>query len=147
MWRKGPEGFVSESFLLEPLGPQHNDADYSAWMASIDHIRATPGFRPEAWDGDAWPYPMTSAENLADLARHADEFEHGEAFAYAVLDPLRRDVIGCVYLRPDHVADGRCRLWVRADCADCETGLVTAVRTWFLEPAWGFRNVRFPGRD
>jgi hypothetical protein len=147
MWRQAPEGLVAEAFVLEPLGPQHNDADYSAWMASIDHILATPGFRPELWDGDDWPYLMTAAENLADLIRHADEFDQGKAFAYTVLDPLRHDVIGCVYVRPDPVADARCRLWVRADRADCETELVAAVRTWLHEPVWGFRDVRFPGRD
>jgi hypothetical protein len=145
--RPGPEGLHADRFVLEPLGPQHNDADYSAWTASIGHIRATPGFSPDLWAGDAWPYPMTTAENLADLVGHAAEFSRGEAFAYTVLDPLRRDVIGCVYIRPDNVADARCRMWVRVDCADLESALVTTVREWLAEPVWGFQDVRFPGRD
>ena len=39
-----PDGFIAAEFRLTPLGPQHNEADYAAWTASIDHIRATPGF-------------------------------------------------------------------------------------------------------
>ena len=29
-----PSGLASPHFLLEPLGPQHNDRDYSAWTSS-----------------------------------------------------------------------------------------------------------------
>ena len=31
-------------FTLEPLGPEHNERDYGAWMSSIDYIRRSPGF-------------------------------------------------------------------------------------------------------
>ena len=36
-----PAGLTAEEFRLEPLGPQHNAADYAAWTASIalHHIR------------------------------------------------------------------------------------------------------------
>jgi hypothetical protein len=43
-----PTGLMAEAFRLEPLGPQHNAADYAAWTASIDHILATPGFAGRA---------------------------------------------------------------------------------------------------
>ena len=39
-----PTSLVTDRFRLEPLGPQHNDADHAAWTSSIDHIRATPGY-------------------------------------------------------------------------------------------------------
>jgi len=39
-----PDGLTAGEFRLAPLGPQHNDADYAAWTASMDHTRATPGF-------------------------------------------------------------------------------------------------------
>src|ERR1700743_2542217 len=61
-----PDGLTAEQFRLEPLGPQHNEADYAAWTASIDHIRATPGFAD-----DSWPHEMALADNLRDLAAHA----------------------------------------------------------------------------
>jgi len=60
-----PDGLTTGEFRLEPLGPQHNTADYAAWTASIGHIRATPGFA-----GASWPHQMSLAENLRDLERH-----------------------------------------------------------------------------
>jgi hypothetical protein len=37
-------------FVLEPLGPEHNEQDYDAWTSSMDHIAATPG-----WGDSRWP--------------------------------------------------------------------------------------------
>lgn len=142
-----PQGFRTEHFVLEPLGPQHNEADYRAWTSSIEHIRATPGFTPEQWGGDHWPFPMSLDDNRADLQQHADEFARGEAFAYTVLDPIDGDVIGCVYVDPDEVADVQCRLWVRADRAHLDGVLCTAVRDWLAGPAWHIASARFPGRE
>ena len=72
-----PGELVAPPFRLEPLGPQHNGADYAAWTSSIEHSSATPGFI-----GRDWPDPaMSPDDNLADLQRHADDFptvgEHG----------------------------------------------------------------------
>src|ERR1700733_15595694 len=39
-----PTALTAGALRLEPLGPQHNEADYAAWTGSIEHIRATPGF-------------------------------------------------------------------------------------------------------
>ena len=64
-----PGGLTAGELRLEPLGPQHNDADYAAWTASIGHIQATPGFA-----GTGWPHEMSLAENLSDLERHAQDF-------------------------------------------------------------------------
>ena len=44
-----PSGLGTESFALEPLGPEHNERDFAAWSSSIDHIRSSAGFAP---DGD-----------------------------------------------------------------------------------------------
>jgi uncharacterized protein (TIGR00369 family) len=30
-----PDGLFAEAFVLEPLGPEHNEADHAAWMSSI----------------------------------------------------------------------------------------------------------------
>ena len=92
-----PTSLTTDQFHLEPLGPQHNQADHSAWMSSIEHIRSTPGYA-----GGKWPPPsgMTLEENLADLRRHADDFTQGAGFTFTVLDPNDDDVIGCVYLYP-----------------------------------------------
>lgn len=142
-----PTTLTTGTFVLEPLDAVHNVSDHEAWTTSIDHIRSTPGFRADQWDGDEWPYPMSLEQNLADLSQHAREFAAGEAFAYTVLDPITRGVIGCVYIDPDDVADVRCRLWVRADRADLDTELEAAVRAWLSGPEWSLNSARFPGRD
>ena len=63
-----PIGFVppppprNALMWLEPLGEQHNAADYAAWTSSMKHIAATPGLVD--W---GWPHEMTLEENLSDL--------------------------------------------------------------------------------
>ena len=61
-----PLRLETPQFVLEPLGPQHNDADYDAWSSSMEHIHGTPG-----WEESSWPRSMTLDENRADLERHA----------------------------------------------------------------------------
>jgi hypothetical protein len=134
-------------FVLAPLRPDHNDRDHAAWMSSIEHITATPGFGDGTWGDDAWPFPMSLERNLGDLEMHWDEFERGEAFAYTVLDPTTDDVIGCVYIDPDPT--GACnamvRSWVRASHASLDGALAEVVDRW-LRDSWPFGSVRWPGR-
>ncbi len=139
-----PPWHVTASFVLEPLGQTHNDADFAAWSSSIAHIRSTPGF---PWEG--WPHPMTLAENLRDLTRHAEDFERRSGFTYTVLDPADGDVIGCVYIYPprgsvdDH--DAAARSWVRADRAELDVALWKAVSRW-LAKEWPFERVAYAPR-
>ena len=61
-----PTSLSTDQFVLEPLGPQHNEADHAAWISSIAHIRATPGYPDGSWP----PIEGMSLEaNLADLTR------------------------------------------------------------------------------
>jgi hypothetical protein len=138
----------TRDFVLEPLGPQHNLADFAAWSSSIDHIKATPGFRPGEWGDDSWPYPMELDDNLDDLEMHADEFGRGIAFAYSVIEPVGGDVIGCVYVDPDETgaADITVRSWVRLSHAALDDALATAVAAW-LHTAWPATSIRYPGRN
>ena len=136
-----PHGVADPRFVLEPLGPQHNDRDYAAWTSSIEHIRATPG-----WEGRSWPHPMTLDENRADLERHQQEFTDRTAFTYTVLDPADGDVIGCLYIYPPKDEPGvRVSSWVRADRAHLDVPLADAVAGW-LRTAWPFAQVRYMGR-
>ncbi len=143
-----PTPLAAGEFALAPLGPEHNRSDHAAWASSITHIRATPGFRPDLWDGDPWPVPMSLEDNRADLVRHRAEFDRGEAFAYTVLDPAAGDVIGCVYVEPDPsgAAEARARSWVRADHAALDGPLFATVDAW-LRSDWPLRSVRWPGRE
>ncbi len=140
-----PDGLTTGEFRLEPLGPQHNTADYAAWTASTGHIRATPGFA-----GASWPHQMSLAENLRDLERHAQDFIARRGFTYTVLSTATGDVIGCVYIYPPPGENqGRrgavVRSWVRADLAALDPVLYHAVREW-LERDWPFDSIDYAPR-
>jgi len=137
-----PAGLRTGVFALEPLGIRHNELDYAAWTASIDHIRQTPGFA-----GRSWPKLMSLEENGGDLARHERDFADRSGFTYTVLDPATADVIGCVYLYPPK-RDGYdvdVRSWVRADRAELDKPLYEAMSGW-LAQAWPFTNPDYAPR-
>jgi hypothetical protein len=145
-----PEGFIAPrhlstpQFRLEPLAPEHNEADYAAWTSSMDHIQATPGF------GESdWPHPMSLDDNRGDLTMHAAHFTLSLGFTYTVLDPEDGDVIGCVYIYPaaDDPQVASVRSWVRASKAELDEPLAQAVGTWLASDAWPFPAVRYEGRD
>ena len=137
-----PLGLETSEFVLEPLGPEHNELDYDAWTSSMEHIAATPGYP----DG-SWPREMTREENRADLQRHADDFRNRKGFTYTVLDPAGGDVIGCVYIYP------RTRQRRRRPRALVGAGeprspgrpLWHAVSEW-LESDWPFASVEYAPR-
>ena len=145
-----PGGLVAEQFRLEPLGPQHNTADYAAWTASIGHIQQTPGFA-----GTGWPEPMSLADNLRDLERHAADFAQRRGFTYTVVSTGTGEVIGCVYIYPPRgeSPDGgsagerqaRVKSWVRADRAELDPVLYRTVLAW-LEQHWLFDSIEYAPR-
>jgi hypothetical protein len=137
-----PRGLTDPRFVLEPLGPQHNESDYAAWTSSVEHIHATPGFV-----GSRWPHEMTPDENRADLERHERDFAGRTGFTYTVLDPADRDVIGCLYIYPrkDGPAGAHVESWVRADRAELDVPLAEVVAAWLAE-AWPFETVEYAGR-
>jgi hypothetical protein len=134
-----PRRLETPQFVLEPLGPEHNDQDYNAWTSSIEHIRATPG-----WEDSSWPREMTPDENRADLQRHADDFRNRTGFTYTVLDATSRNVIGCVYIYPlpDSDYDARVLSWVRSSHAQLDAPLWRAVSEW-LASDWPFGSVEY----
>ena len=146
-----PGELIAREIRLVPLGPQHNEADYTAWTASIDHIRATPGFP----DG-RWPREMSLGDNLRDLERHAQDFAERRGFTYTVLSASTGDVIGCVYIypasgrEPSDGTEGRrhasVQSWVRADCAALDPVLHDAVLAW-LERDWPFDSIEYASRS
>jgi len=135
-----PLSLTGPGFRLEPLGPQHNDADHRAWMSSIEHVHATPGFSTWRWppvDG------MPLDENLRDLQRHADDFKERIGFTYTVLDD-DDVVVGCVYIYPSRAQPRitEVRSWVTASRADLDPVLHEAVDSW-LAADWPFTDVRY----
>ncbi len=139
-----PRRLEGEGFVFEPLGPQHNESDLAAWSPSIEHIRSTPGYPDGSWPPVGG---MSSEANLADLTRHAADFEARKGFTFTVLDPASREVIGCVYLYPTK-ADGHdveVQSWVRADRAELDVPLADAVAAW-LASDWPWERPERHGR-
>lgn len=139
-----PTSLETDRFVLEPLGPQHNESDHAAWTSSIAHVRASPGYSDGSWppvDG------MSLEDNRADLVRHAADFEARRGFTFTVLEPDTQDVIGCVYLypsaSPEHDVD--VRSWVRADRAGLDQPLADAVAAW-LASDWPWERPDRHGR-
>ncbi|MFD5464724.1 N-acetyltransferase [Kitasatospora sp. NPDC127059] len=139
-----PRELLAPEFRLEPLGEQHNASDHAAWTGSIEHIRATPG-----WAGRGWPPVdgMPLEDNLADLRRHAADFEARRGFTYTVLEPDRDEVIGCVYIHPDREDPSAVSVssWVRADRAELDAPLHRAVSAW-LTDHWPLGRLHYAER-
>ena len=137
-----PCGLATELLILEPLGPEHNAADYAAWTSSIEHIRATLGFA-----GRSWPRELSLQENLDDLEAHAPDFGERVGFTYTVLDPADGEIVGCVYIYParDDRHDARVSSWVRASRAELDVTLWEAVRDW-LASGWPFARIDYAPR-
>jgi len=138
-----PLHLAGPDFRLEPLGPQHNDADHRAWTTSIEHIRATPGFSSRRWPPAGG---MSLEENLRDLHAHAEDFRRRVGFTYTVLDD-EDIVVGCVYIYPSPADPdiAEVRSWVSADRAELDSLLHETVDSW-LAADWPFTDVRYRTR-
>lgn len=115
-------------FSFEVLGPRHNAADLAAWSSSIRYISSIPGF------GETWPIRVyTLAENLADLAEHAQHHAAGLDYAWTILAPGSREVIGCLYVKPTDA--GPAATWWLSEASaaltpDLDALVVAWLKTW-----------------
>jgi hypothetical protein len=129
-----PTMLSGDGFRLEPLGPKHNVRDHSAWMSSIDHIKAIPAFT-----NAEWPFAMSLERNLSDLDAHARDFEDRTGFTYSILDG--EEVIGCTYLYPsaesDH--DANMKWWLTKSRSKMAPAVGEALSVW-LEDEWPFES-------
>ena len=131
-------------FILRPLLISDVVKDYDAVMSSIEHLQGTFGSR---W---SWPSPdLTFEQDLIDLGWHHKEFQRRRSFAYTVMAPDEAQCLGCAYIYPSEIegfdADAFCL--IRASHAHrLDRPLFETLRTW-LQTAWPFRRVAFPGRD
>jgi len=86
---------------------------------------------------------MTLESNLADLVRHAKDFENRSGLTYSILDG--EDVIGCVYIYPSRKADVSVSSWVRASHAELDIVTWQAISNW-LETDWPFTTIEYGSR-
>jgi hypothetical protein len=143
-----PAGFVvprtleTPQFWLEPLSPEHNEADHAAWSTSREHIHATPG-----WEESGWPDDRSPVDNLRDLQGHSADFENRTGFTYTVLDAETGDVIGCVYIYPGRTgaSDAHVQSWVRESRAELDVPVWRAVSNWLASDS-PFARVEYAGR-
>ena len=129
--------------IAVPAAPHLAALDHAAVMASWKTLEGLFG------PGDPWPpSTLTEAEDEADLAWHEQEFRQGRSFAYSLLEGNQRACLGCVYIyptaSPEH--DAEAYLWTVVTRAEAlRTAVAEEVIQW-LEMAWPFRALAWPGR-
>ncbi len=139
-------------FQLVVLAPDLAEQDHKAVLASADNIRHV--FGPT----NGWPPSnITFEENLADLTRHAREFDERVAFAYALLDVAQNAYLGCLYIKPikSRIAADRRKqlfqaqafLWLSStQSLVSDDNVFATLRDW-LSRQWPFEAVAWPGRS
>ena len=139
-----PTTLERDHFLLEPLGPQHNEADHRrgrrASPTSV-RLRDIPTATGRRRRDVTRPEPRR-------LRRHAADFDARIGFTFTVLDPVTGDVIGCVYLYPSQSpdADVTVQSWVRSSHAELDVPLADAVAAW-LAAEWPWARVHTPAGE
>jgi hypothetical protein len=98
-----PLRLETPQFRLEPLGPEHNDADYRAWSSSMEHIHATPG-----WEKSFLAARDDPGGEPGRPATACGRLREPPGFTYTVLEP-GGDVVGCVYIYPPRMTATTCR--------------------------------------
>jgi len=122
------------------------EKDYDAVMSSREHLRSLASQEDEE---DTWPEEnMTIEEDLADLARHQDEFLKREAFVYTVMSLDESICLGCVYINPSEKKDFDAEIYLWARTSELKSGLeellFETVKNW-IEEKWPFNKVAFAG--
>jgi hypothetical protein len=103
-----------------------------------------------------WPAAdMTLEQNTADLVRHEAEFHAREAFAYSAWS-ADGVYLACLYIdpvKPRHEGDqrpgrfdARCYFWSSEAGFAHDAAILARLQRW-LNEAWPFRAVAWPGRD
>ena len=138
-----PTTLDGERLHLEPLGPDHAELDFEAFMSSREHLLASLHW-------GSWPGPdSTVAGNRNDLSRHTQEFIDREGYAYTVLTPDRSRCLGCVYMNPVPAGpDGygvAMAYWVITSELDSglDRELVASVLSW-ITADWPFGSLVMP---
>lgn len=141
------------NLLLHPLGPEHVERDYAAFMSSRERLLV--------WSGGGWPAAdFTVERNMEDMHFHRGEHVDRIAFTYTVMSPDASVCEGCTYTngwdkvlhsmgaeRPEIARDydGLTSYWVRdsALARDLDKELLRGLLDWFASDAWSFGRSLF----
>jgi hypothetical protein len=140
-----PVSAQGDGFILKPLGPDVMQADYDAYMSSIEHLQKT------FTRSDKWPREGLTLDDAAeDMASEKRRFDARESFAYAVLTVDGSRERGCVYVRPSGKPgyDAAVQLWVTK--AEFDAGFDEVLYAWateWIDSDWPFDKVAYPGRE
>lgn len=132
-------------FKLVPLGPDVVKVDFDAYMSSIDHLQKT------FTRSTRWPNKdISQADSMRDMETEQALFKSRRSFDYSVLTPDGSRELGSVYVSPSPVPgyDAIVRLWVTK--AGYDAGFDAELHAWvasWVNTAWPFRNVAYPGRS
>ena len=139
-----PERLDCGTYHLRMLSIEDVEKDYEAVMASRE--RLTGLLDPDS----TWPEGLTLKDDMIDLAWHQREFTLRHSFAYTVMSADESKCVGCVYFFPCNAEgyDAAAYYWVRAgeNAAARDAALGAQISDW-LNAAWPFKSVAFPGRQ
>ncbi len=131
---------VEKEFVLSPLRPEFAEMDYRTITKNRVYLRRIMGW------GD-WPADnMTIEDDTIDLARHYRQFLDNKAYAFAVLSPDRRKLIGCVYLFPvrQNLSSVKIHYWVAENLAGTGPDKALLAKILTMLPNWGFKSAELP---
>jgi RimJ/RimL family protein N-acetyltransferase len=124
-WRPTLE-YRCDVFALRKLDPSLCWADYQTVMANSGYLQDRFAEWPQ------WPLDgFTMEENFEDLEKHDKEWLNGEAFAYSILTPTLRTVIGSVYVNPprdDDDGEAYIRYWLSDEVREDEEKTLLALK-------------------
>ena len=138
-----PDRLETSRIRLRPLTIHDAEKDFDAVMTSESRLRTV--FDP----GGEWPLGLTLEQNVIELGWHQVEFQLRTSFAYTVVSPDERAVLGCMYIYPTQKFghDVEITVWVRE--SEAQTGLdehlFETVKSWIAR-SWPFSNPAYPGR-
>ena len=135
----------TKDFVIRKLAADDVERDFATFINNVDAIKMQRG--------GTWPDGTeTLEEDRVDLSWHQREFELGLSFAYQVLSPDEKEMLGCVYFYPPkHPNNGAAQyepegidvsvnLWVTQSAYDdgLYDQLYKFTENWLKE--WPFQN-------
>ncbi len=147
-----PTTETPDGHLVRPLGMDDLARDYTAVMASIEHLRTSGHLQPPGELIQDWPRPdITMRFHLTMLGEAEWAMHERTRIEYGIQAADGSEQFGCLYvfpsLNPDY--DAQLTMWTRADVyanSDLDARLWAYLKQW-VDDVYPFERVAHPGRD